>query len=118
MGFARIGARSTIRDPFAILANAGTSFSCQWVGNEWNFLQVVQPGSICGLCNLPVSDDLSHFLLLCNNPDLSNVRDAWLNEVESALTNAGQGAWWAALPLTLDGRGAVMHASAMLAHRP
>ena len=37
-----------------------------------------------------------------------NVRVAWLAEVELALNNAGQGDWWAALPLTLDGICAVM----------
>ncbi len=87
----------------------------QILAGEWELVPEVRSSRVggpplqwCDICNSWSGGDLQHVLLHCRHAELVRVRQAWVAEVESALVNAGQGAWWAGLPLTLEGRGAVM----------
>ena len=61
---------------------------------------------VCDLCGAACAGDLAHVLFECPCAELAAVRAPWLAEVVAVLEDAGLGAWWADLPVTLEGRGA------------
>ena len=84
------------------------------LADEWGLVPVMREriaGAVtrdmCDLCGAACAGDLAHVLLACPCAELAAVRGPWLADVESALHDAALGGWWAGLPATIDGRGAV-----------
>jgi hypothetical protein len=88
----------------------GTSLMFQILADEWSLVPVFRlcRSDWCDLCQRWRKGDIEHVLLNCPCRELREMRDAWEAAIAAEMDEHGMGAWWAGLPRTLSGRGAVM----------